>query len=144
MQEIEITEKVEGRIDSYLAPILSMSRSKVAKMLKEKCILVNEKEVKASYELQIGDKITIEEYVEEYLMLNPKILTFHIESSKEEKRTKKIIDEIKRAGTKVGIAISPETDISKIEKLEVREEVKREINEFLDRYYDRHRSIFKK
>ncbi len=56
----------------------------------------------------------IEEYVEEYLMLNPKILTFHIESSKEEKRTKKIIDEIKRAGTKVGIAISPETSIDEL------------------------------
>ncbi len=78
MQEIEITEKVEGRIDSYLAPILSMSRSKVAKMLKEKCILVNEKEVKASYELQIGDKITIEEYVEEEMSAEPEKMDLDI------------------------------------------------------------------
>lgn len=65
MQEIEITEKIDTRIDSYLASLLSMSRSKVAKMLKEKYILVNGKEVKASYELQLGDLITIEEYVEQ-------------------------------------------------------------------------------
>lgn len=65
MQEIEITEKIDTRIDSYLASLLSMSRSKVAKMLKEKYILVNGKEVKASYELQLGDLITVEEYVEQ-------------------------------------------------------------------------------
>lgn len=58
----------------------------------------------------------IEEYVEEYLMLNPKILTFHIEASKEEERTKKIIDEIKNSGTRVGIAISPETSIDEIKQ----------------------------
>ena len=67
----------------------------------------------------------IEEYVEEYLMLNPKILTFHIESSKEEKRTKKIIDEIKRAGTKVGIAISPETSIDELKPYLNRSEERR-------------------
>lgn len=35
-------------------------------------------------------------------------------------------------------------DISKIEKLEVSEEVKREINEFLDRYYDRYTGLYLK
>lgn len=78
MQEIEITEKVDTRIDSYLASILSMSRSKVAKMLKEKYILVNGKEVKASYELQLHDKITIEEYVEEEMSAEPEEMDLDI------------------------------------------------------------------
>lgn len=78
MQEIEITEKVNTRIDSYLATLLSMSRSKVAKMLKENYILVNDKEVKASYELQIGDKIIILEYVEEEMSAEPEEMDLDI------------------------------------------------------------------
>ena len=58
----------------------------------------------------------IEEYVEDYLPLKPQILTFHIEASKDEKRTRKIIDIIKSSGTRVGIAISPKTDIEEIKK----------------------------
>ncbi len=78
MQEIEITEKVNTRIDSYLATLLSMSRSKIAKMLKENYILVNDKEVKASYELQIGDNITILEYVEEEMSAEPEEMDLDI------------------------------------------------------------------
>ena len=37
----------------------------------------------------------IEEFVEEYLTLNPEILTFHIEQSVTEERTKKLINIIK-------------------------------------------------
>ena len=58
----------------------------------------------------------IEEHIEEYLSLKPRIITFHIESSKDEDRTIKLIKKIKEAGTKVGIAISPDTDIEKIKK----------------------------
>lgn len=78
MQEIEITEKIDIRIDSYLASLLSMSRSKVAKMLKEKYILVNDKEVKASYELQLGDRITVEEYVEQEMSAEPEEMDLDI------------------------------------------------------------------
>ncbi len=56
----------------------------------------------------------IEEQVEEYLDLNPQIITFHIEASKSEERTKRIIDTVKRNGSRVGIAISPDTDLEKI------------------------------
>ena len=58
----------------------------------------------------------IEEIMEDYLVLNPKMLTFHIEASKDEERTKKIINRIKENGTKVGIAISPSTSIDEIKK----------------------------
>ena len=58
----------------------------------------------------------IESYVDEYLDLNPKIITFHIEESKDDKRTFDIINKIKENGAKVGIAISPNTEIEKIKK----------------------------
>ena len=58
----------------------------------------------------------VEKYVDEYLMLEPKILTFHIEAIQDEERINNIIEEIKNNGTKVGIAISPETDIEQIKK----------------------------
>ena len=44
------------------------------------------------------------------------MLTLHIEASKDEERTKKIINRIKENGTKVGIAISPSTSIDEIKK----------------------------
>lgn len=78
MQEIKIDEKIDTRIDSYLATLLSMSRSKIAKMLKEKYILVNDKEVKSSYMLQLGDIITIEEYVEEEMSAEPEEMDLDI------------------------------------------------------------------
>ena len=56
----------------------------------------------------------VEEYVEEYLDLNPQIITFHIEASKSEERTQKIIDLIKQNGSRVGLAISPDTDLENI------------------------------
>ena len=58
----------------------------------------------------------VEELADEYLMLEPEILTFHIEATKTEERTKNLIEEIKRTGTKVGIAISPDTKIEEIKK----------------------------
>ena len=56
----------------------------------------------------------IEEIADEYLMLEPQMITFHIEVSKTEERTKNIIDEIKNNGSRVGIAISPDTKIEEI------------------------------
>lgn len=56
----------------------------------------------------------VEEVADEYLMLEPEILTFHIEATKHEERTKNIIELIKNSGTRVGIAISPETSIEDI------------------------------
>jgi len=67
MQEIKIEENVDTRIDSYLAEYLDESRSKVLKMLKDKSILVNNKEVKPSYCLRENDIVTINEYEEDPL-----------------------------------------------------------------------------
>ena len=58
----------------------------------------------------------IEEFIDEYSMLEPKIITFHIEAVKDEERVKNIIDEIKNCGSKVGIAINPDTSINEIKQ----------------------------
>ena len=56
----------------------------------------------------------VEEFIDEYAMLEPEIMTFHIEATKTEERTKNAIEEIKRAGSRVGISISPDTDLESI------------------------------
>lgn len=56
----------------------------------------------------------VEEFIDEYAMLEPEIMTFHIETTKTEERTKNAIEEIKRAGSRVGISISPDTSIEEI------------------------------
>lgn len=56
----------------------------------------------------------VEEIADEYLMLEPEILTFHIEATKTEERTRNVIELIKNSGTRVGIAINPETSIEEI------------------------------
>ena len=56
----------------------------------------------------------VEELIDEYAMLEPEIMTFHIEATKTEERTKNAIEEIKRAGSRVGISISPDTKLEDI------------------------------
>ena len=56
----------------------------------------------------------VEEFIYEYAMLEPEIMTFHIETTKTAERTKNAIEEIKRAGSRVGISISPDTKLEEI------------------------------
>ncbi|MCR5186834.1 MAG: ribulose-phosphate 3-epimerase [Clostridia bacterium] len=58
----------------------------------------------------------VDKYVEEYLPFNPKIITFHIEAVKDESDILKTINKIKSSGSRVGIAINPDTDIEKIKQ----------------------------
>ena len=58
----------------------------------------------------------VEEAIEDFIMLQPKIITFHIEATKEKERTMKIIKDLKENGIKVGLAISPETSIEEIKE----------------------------
>lgn len=73
MQEVIIDEDLNTRIDNYLSNILVDSRSKITKMIKDKYILVNNKEIKASYIPKKGDIITIEEYIENTNILPEKM-----------------------------------------------------------------------
>lgn len=62
-----VASKNDIRLDSYLGEALEeISRSKIAKMIKDKNILVNQKATKASYLVKEGDVIDID-YKEEIL-----------------------------------------------------------------------------
>lgn len=58
----------------------------------------------------------VEEFIDEYLDLEPKIMTFHYEVIKEKNRMLEMINEIKRNDIQVGIAINPETEIDCIKE----------------------------
>ena len=55
MERLIIEEELNERIDSYLSKNTDYSRSKIVKMLESGTILVNDKTVKNSYTLKIGD-----------------------------------------------------------------------------------------
>ena len=76
MEEIISDETV--RIDLYLSKKLDYSRSQIVKMIKDKSILVNNKEVKNSYILKIGDIISIGEFKEEDMNLEPENIPINI------------------------------------------------------------------
>ena len=78
MQEIKIENDENKRIDSYLIEKLNLSRSKIQTMIKNKQILVNNKEIKNSYVLKNGDIITSEEYVEEEMKVVPEKMDLDI------------------------------------------------------------------
>ena len=64
MKKLEVTENAK-RIDGYLIKELDFSRSKIQKMIEEKLILLNDKPVKNSANIKIGDIISVGELKEE-------------------------------------------------------------------------------
>ena len=78
MERVVIEENINERIDSYLSKNTEYSRSKIVKMLKDKSILVNDKEVKSSYVLKQGDNIYIGEYKEEEMSIEPEDIPLDI------------------------------------------------------------------
>ena len=77
MQEFVINNPGD-RIDNYLANETELSRTKISKMIKEKKILVNDKEIKSSYILKENDVIKMEEFIEEELDLEPENMNLNI------------------------------------------------------------------
>ena len=55
-----IADKENVRIDKYLAETLDCSREYITKLIKDKYVLVNDKDVKPSYKVSIKDKISYE------------------------------------------------------------------------------------
>ena len=58
----------------------------------------------------------IEEYIDDYIELEPEYISFHIEASKTKERTMENINLIKENGIKVGLAINPDTSIEEIKE----------------------------
>lgn len=77
MKEFKITNE-NDRIDNFLSANTEVSRSKISKMIKENKILVNDNPVKSSYTLKQNDIITMEEYVEEPLNVEPEKMDLDI------------------------------------------------------------------
>ena len=62
MKEFVVDEELNKRIDAYLASNAShLSRSAIQRLIDQEAILVNGKKTKASYKVQLGDKIAIDE-----------------------------------------------------------------------------------
>lgn len=67
---MKIIANETARIDKYLMNKLSFTRSKIQRMIDKNQILVNNKSIKNSYHLHIGDEITInEDYTEEITII---------------------------------------------------------------------------
>ena len=58
----------------------------------------------------------IEEFIDEYIELEPEYISFHEEASKTKERTMELIQTIKENGIKAGIAINPATPIENIKE----------------------------
>lgn len=76
--EIVVSEEVNTRIDSYLSEKIDYSRSKIVKMISEGIILVNGKNIKNSYILKKDDIVTIGEYIEEEMNVEPENIPLDI------------------------------------------------------------------
>ena len=62
MKELEVIEQVSKRIDAYMAEKYNdISRVAIQRLIETGKILVNGKKIKASYKVQVNDKITMEE-----------------------------------------------------------------------------------
>lgn len=75
---MNITASKEIRLDGYLVEELDVSRSKIEKHIKDGKVLVNDKVVKKSYTLKIGDFIYIEPFEEEEMNVLPENLNLDI------------------------------------------------------------------
>ena len=77
MQE-EVVKEGGIRVDAYVASITDISRTKIANMIKNEEILVNNKKVKASYILEENDVIQIGEYEPEIMDAKPEKMDLDI------------------------------------------------------------------
>lgn len=56
----------------------------------------------------------VEKNIEDYLPVEPRIITFHLEAAKEKEEVQRWIQKIKENNCKVGISIKPETPIEEL------------------------------
>lgn len=75
--KIEVLEN-NIRLDNYLIDKLDSSRSQIQKLIKNNCILVNDKNTKSSYLVKTGDVITITDVKEESSNIEPEDIKLDI------------------------------------------------------------------
>ena len=75
---MKLIAQEKSRIDKYLINELQYSRSKIQRMIDKEFILVNNKPIKNSYSLHIGDEITINEEYTEIVEVTPEDIPLDI------------------------------------------------------------------
>lgn len=83
IEEVTITQEQDGqRIDKGLSMeevgLMSLSRSRIQKLLQEGRILVDQKPVKASYRLQAGERVCVQIPVEQPVAITPEEMPLDI------------------------------------------------------------------
>lgn len=73
-----VQDKDGMRIDSYLAEKLDLSRSKIQKLIKEKKVLVNGKEVNSSYSIKVNDEIEVNDNLDYEIKVEPENIPLDI------------------------------------------------------------------
>lgn len=58
----------------------------------------------------------VKKYVDEYIGVSPRIITFHLEAVKDKNEIMNVINDIKECNCKVGISIKPDTKLEEIYK----------------------------
>lgn len=58
----------------------------------------------------------VEEYIDQYVDLEPRIISFHIEAVKDKERILNIINDLKENNIRVGLAINPDTNLDEIKE----------------------------
>ncbi len=73
-----IAEKTGDRIDFYLANVTDYSRSKIAKLIKEGSVYINDKPISSSTKVKEGDVITFDEPKPEVIDVSPEEMNLDI------------------------------------------------------------------
>ena len=75
---IKVETEVNSRLDSYLSEKLELSRSKVQKLIKEKLVTVNGKNVNGSYQVKLNDEIEVNDDLNYEINVEPENINIDV------------------------------------------------------------------
>ena len=75
---IKVETEVNSRLDSYLSEKLDLSRSRVQKLIKEKLVTVNSKNVNGSYQVKLNDEIEVNDDLNYEINVEPENINIDV------------------------------------------------------------------